>query len=269
MAAPFTSTFTTTGTGITTRVDAGSTTAYTATNGYVFAADTGFIGGTARTVTNAITGTTDPTLYKTERFGTWQYSINVPNGYYDVKLHFVELTNTACNTRIFSVDILNTTTPVNDVSNLDIACEVGANKPDIKAFSNILVNARTLRLKAVAGTVGTPEIAAIEITPHQATVSSFTPAAGATGISVGTAVSGVFSQAMDATSLTSSTVTLTGPGGAVTATVAYDSTSKTMTLMPSAPLAHSTTYTVRLDGTIRDSYGMTMGAATTWTFTTG
>jgi large repetitive protein len=266
LAAQFNSTFTTTGTGVAKRIDAGSSTAYTATNGNVFGADTGFVGGTARTVTNTITGTTDPTLYKTERYGTSQYTIPVPNGTYDVKLHFVELTNTACNTRVFSVDVLNTAL-VNDVSNLDIFCEVGANKPDIKTISSVPVTARSIRLKAVA-VVGNPEIAAIEIVPHVAAAAS-APAAGATGVAVGTTVSAVFAQAMDGTSLTGATVTLSSPGGGVAATVAYDSASKTVTLTPSAPLAHTTTYTVRLDGTIRDSYGMTMGTPYTWTFTTG
>jgi hypothetical protein len=65
-------------------------------------------------------------------------------------------------------------------------------------------------------------------------------------------------------------VTLTSPGGAlVPAAVSYDSASKTVTLTPSSPLAHSTTYTARLDGSIRDSYGMTMGSPYSWTFTTG
>jgi hypothetical protein len=267
LAAQFNSTFTTVGTGVTTRVNAGSTTPYTATNGNVFGADTGFIGGTARTVTNTITGTTDPTLYKTERNGTWQYSIPVPNGTYDLRLHFVELTNTACNTRVFSVDVLNTTL-LNDISGLDIFCEVGANKPDIKTLYNVPVLARSMRLKAVVG-VGTPQIAAIEILPHPPAPTSQTPAAGATGVAVGTTVSATFSQAMDASSVSASTVTLSGPGGAVTATVAYDSATKTVTLTPGAPLAHGATYTARLDGTIRDSYGLAAGAPYTWTFTTG
>jgi hypothetical protein len=269
MSAQFNATFTTSGTGVATRINAGSTTAYTSTSGSVFSADTGFIGGTAHTVTNTITGTTDPTLYKSERTGTWQYAINVPNGTYDLKLHFVELTSTACNQRIFSVDVLNTTL-VNDISNMDIFCQVGANKPNIKTISGVMVSARSLRLKAVAGTVGTPEIAAIEIIPHPPTATPSTPAAGATSVGVGTTVSAVFSQAMDAGSLTSSTVTLTGPGGApVAATVAYDSTSKTVTLTPSAPLAHGTTYTARLDAMIRDSFGVLAGSPSTWTFTTG
>jgi hypothetical protein len=266
LAAQFNSTFTTSGAGTATRVDAGSTTPYTASNGNVFNADSGFIGGTARTVTNTVSGP-DPTLYKTERYGTWQYSIPVPNGNYDVKLHFVELTYTACSKRIFSVDILNTAT-VNDVSNLDIFCEVGANAPDVKTISGVTVTARSLRLKAVVGT-DTPEIAAIEILPHPPTAGTPTPAAGATGLALTTTVSAMFSQAMDASSLTTSTVTLAGPGGGVAATVAYDSASKTVTLTPSAPLAHSTTYTARLDASIRDSYGMTMWAPYSWTFTTG
>ena len=40
-------------------------------------------------------------------------------------------------------------------------------------------------------------------------------------------------------------------------------------MTPSASLAHGTLYTVRLDSTVRDSFGMIMGAPTTWTFTTG
>jgi hypothetical protein len=266
LAAQFNSTFTTTGAGTATRLDAGSTTASTAANGSVFAADAGFLGGTARTVTNTITGA-DPTLYKTERYGTWQYSIPVPNGIYDVRLHFVELTYTACSKRVFSVDILNTAT-VNDVSGLDVYCEVGANTPDIKTIQSVAVTARSMRLKAVVGT-DTPEIAAIEIVPHAPTAATPAPVAGATGVAVGTTVSSVFSQAMDASSLTTSTVTLAGSGGAVTGAVSYDSASKTVTLTPSAPLARSTTYTARLDGSIRDSYGMAMGSAYSWTFTTG
>jgi hypothetical protein len=268
LAAQFNSTFTTTGAATPTRIDAGSTTAYTASNGNVFGADTGFLGGTARAVTNTVAGP-DPTLYKTERYGTWQYSIPVPNGNYDVKLHFVELTYTACSKRIFSVDILNTA-PVNDVSNLDIFCEVGANAPDIKTISGVTVTVRSLRLKAVVGT-DSPEIAAIEILPHPPTAALPPSAASATtGLPVTTTPSAVFSQAMDASSLTPSTVTLTGPGGAlVPAAVSYDSASKTVTLTPSAPLAHSTTYTARLDGSIRDSYGMTMGSPYSWTITTG
>jgi hypothetical protein len=264
LAAPFTSAFSTTGTATPTRIDAGSTTAYTASNGNVFNADAGFLGGTARTVTNTVAGA-DPTLYKTERYGTWQYSIAVPNGNYDLKLHFVELTYTACSKRIFSVDVLNTAT-VNDISNLDIYCEVGANTPDVKTISGVTVTARTLRLKGVVGT-DTPEIAAIEILPHPPTAS---PASATTGVAVTTTVSAVFSQAMDASSLTTSTVTLTGPAGdLVPATVSYDSASKTVTLTPNAPLAHSTTYTARLDGSIRDSFGMTMGSPYSWTITTG
>jgi hypothetical protein len=268
LAAPFTSTFTTTGAATPTRIDAGSTTGYTASNGNVFSADSGFLGGTARAVTNTVSGA-DPALYKTERYGTWQYSIPVPNGNYDVKLHFVELTYTACSKRIFSVDILNTAT-VNDVSNLDVFCEVGANAPDIKTISGVTVTARSLRLKAVVGT-DSPEIAAIEILPHPPT-AALPPsvAAATTGVAVTTTPSAVFSQAMDASSLTPSTVTLAGPGGAlVPAAVSYDSASKTVTLTPTAPLAHSTTYTARLDGSIRDSYGMIMGSPYSWTIATG
>jgi hypothetical protein len=135
-------------------------------------------------------------------------------------------------------------------------------------LTNVPVLGRAMRLKAVVS-VGTPQISAIEIIPHPPAASSLTPVAGATGVAVGTTVTAVFSQAMDPASLTASTVTLSSPGGTVAASVAYDSATKAVTLTPSAPLAHGVTYTARLDGAIRDSYGLTMGAPYTWAFTTG
>jgi hypothetical protein len=74
---------------------------------------------------------------------------------------------------------------------------------------------------------------------------------------------------MDASSITGSTVTLTGPGGPVAASVSYDATSDTVTLTPSARLAFGTVYTARIDATVRGSDGSTLGTPYSWTFTTG
>ncbi len=78
------------------RVNAGGP-AYTDTAGNVWSADTGFNTGTPLSwPTNlAIAGTSDPTLYRTERWDSpsapvMTYSFAVPNGTYQVRLHFAE-----------------------------------------------------------------------------------------------------------------------------------------------------------------------------------
>jgi hypothetical protein len=73
---------------------------------------------------------------------------------------------------------------------------------------------------------------------------------------------------MDPTTITSSTFTLTGPGGAVAAAVAYNGTSNVATLTPSASFAPSTTYTAQLSAAVRASDGTPLGSAVSWSFTT-
>ena len=51
----------------------------------------------------------------------------------------------------------------------------------------------------------------------------------------------------DPATITASSFTVTGPGGPVTGTIAYDDSTRTATLTPSAPLAFSTAYTVAHD----------------------
>ena len=105
--------------------------------------------------------------------------------------------------------------------------------------------------------------------PAPPTVTNQSPAGGATGVTATTTVSATFSRAMDPTTISASSFTLTPSGGsAVAATVAYDSSSNTSTLTPSAPLAYSTQYTARLAGTVAAADGTTLAAPVAWTFTT-
>ena len=81
------------------------------------------------------------------------------------------------------------------------------------------------------------------------TVTARTPAPGATGVAVSTAVTATFSENMDAATLTDATFKLTDPGNTVkAAAVSYSAATLTATLQPNAPLAQSTTYTARLTG---------------------
>ena len=97
------------------------------------------------------------------------------------------------------------------------------------------------------------------------TLTSRSPAGGATGVAVGTKVSGVFSEAVTASSIA---FELRNAANTVVAsTTAYDAPTRTATLTPSAALAPSTTYTATMSGAA-DAAGNVMDPVT-WSFTTG
>ncbi|MFL6127502.1 MAG: DUF4082 domain-containing protein, partial [Mycobacteriales bacterium] len=95
------------------------------------------------------------------------------------------------------------------------------------------------------------------------TVSTRSPAAGATGVSTGTTVTATFSEPIQSGS---AVVALAAGGTAVAGSTAYDAASQTVTFTPSAPLAAGTAYTATVSGA-RDAAGNQMTAAS-WTFTT-
>jgi hypothetical protein len=106
------------------------------------------------------------------------------------------------------------------------------------------------------------------------TVSSTTPAAGATGVATSTSVKATFSEAVDAATVTSSTFELrTAAGALVSATVTYDSAARTATLAPGTALAASSQYTATVKGgtsdpRVKDLAGNALAANVSWTFTT-
>ncbi|HEX5917856.1 MAG TPA: DUF4082 domain-containing protein [Nocardioides sp.] len=96
------------------------------------------------------------------------------------------------------------------------------------------------------------------------TVTSRTPAPGATGVPLGGDVAATFSEPVQQST---ATFELRAPGGAlVPATVSYDAATRTATLDPTAALAATTTYTASLSGA-RDPAGNQMDPVT-WSFTT-
>jgi hypothetical protein len=105
-------------------------------------------------------------------------------------------------------------------------------------------------------------------TPSPPTVTATSPASGATGVPRSTAATATFSRSMDPATITASTFTLTGPTGAVPATVAYDDTTLTATLTPSSPLAVGTSYTARLAASVASRDGSQLGTAISWSFQT-
>ena len=103
------------------------------------------------------------------------------------------------------------------------------------------------------------------------TITSRTPAPGATGVALSVSPTATFSEAMNPATITSSTFTLQKQGAPspVAASVSYSAT--TATLDPTANLDPSSTYTLTVKGGasgVRDVAGNTLLADVTWTFTT-
>jgi hypothetical protein len=104
------------------------------------------------------------------------------------------------------------------------------------------------------------------------TVTKTSPVAGATGVGRTANATATFSEAMDATTITTGTFVLRDPAGSVVAaTVSYNATSRVATLNPAASLNFGTTYTATVSGGaggVKDVSGNPMAADVTWTFTT-
>ena len=106
------------------------------------------------------------------------------------------------------------------------------------------------------------------------TIAGRSPAVGATGVARSANVTVTFSEAMDAATISASTIELRDAANAlVAATVSYDAATGVATLDPTPTLASQLVYTVRvrggtIDPRVKDVAGNALGADSTWTFTT-
>jgi fibronectin type 3 domain-containing protein len=98
------------------------------------------------------------------------------------------------------------------------------------------------------------------------TVTSCSPANGATGIGIGTGVSIVFSEGMDEASVESA-FSLEGAGAPVSGSFSWSSTSA-MTFTPSSSLLHSTDYVIELSTSAKDLAGNAMASSFSSKFST-
>jgi hypothetical protein len=98
-------------------------------------------------------------------------------------------------------------------------------------------------------------------------VVSVTPAQGATNVVINTNVTATFTVAMNPASITASTFTLAGPGGApVAGAVTYNGGTATFT--PAAVLAYGTTYTATITNGVTNKGGVAIFGNYVWSFTT-
>lgn len=100
-------------------------------------------------------------------------------------------------------------------------------------------------------------------------VATSTPANGSTGVPINTAPTATFSVAMNASTVNTSTFTLTGPGGVTVAgNVTYVAGTSAATFTPATLLAYNTLYTATVTTGVTDTIGDKPAANYGWSFTT-
>jgi glucose/arabinose dehydrogenase/endonuclease YncB( thermonuclease family)/methionine-rich copper-binding protein CopC len=105
------------------------------------------------------------------------------------------------------------------------------------------------------------------------TVNSVAPVDGAIGVGASNGASADFSEALNPSTISSSTFTLTKQGASspLSATVSYDPQTLIATLLPGASLQAGSTYTARIKGGssgVKDLAGNALAADRVWSFTT-
>jgi len=101
------------------------------------------------------------------------------------------------------------------------------------------------------------------------TIVSVSPTSSTTGVPLNAVASAGFSEAMDVSSINTSTFTLSSAAGQVAGTVDYDSFSKSATFTSSVNLTALTTYTATVADSVKDLAGNKMLLAYNWFFVTG
>jgi hypothetical protein len=105
------------------------------------------------------------------------------------------------------------------------------------------------------------------------TVVGTVPFPGATNVGISTAISATMSEPIQPSGATSGNVVLTDSQQAVvSATVSYDTATRTVRLQPASLLRAFTFYTVRIKGGptgIKDMAGNPLASDASWTFVTG
>jgi hypothetical protein len=101
-------------------------------------------------------------------------------------------------------------------------------------------------------------------------VSSTNPADSATNVSLDAAVNATFSEAIDPSTITTATFTLTGLGATpIPGKVSYDVPSRIATFTPSSTLAQGTAITATITTGVKDLAGNALASSYVWSFVTG
>ena len=137
--------------------------------------------------------------------------------------------------------------------------------------ATVTAGAKDLAGNALLLTAGSPGIWSFttrDDTPP--TVTAVSPANGATQVNPTTTVNITFSEAMDASTINGTNISLrlSSSGASVTGTVTYNATSHVATFTPAGALGAPANYTVTVSTGVKDLAGNAMAAAFQSTFTT-
>ncbi len=259
------------------RVNAGGPN-YTDSLGNLWAADTNFSGGTAATATGSVTGTADPTLYASQRYGaSFSYVFHVPAGSYQATLKFAETYSGdyAVGDRVFNVSI--NSSPA--LTNFDIYAQAGGDKADDQVFNNIAPSGGliTIQFTGTASTDANAVVEALQIIPEPSTPTftptntfSFTPSRTPTSTAT-PKPSATFTSSSTFTSTASVTPSRT-PTASATSTASLTPTITSTTALTKTPTATNTvsltparTFTLTPTGTPTSTAIFTFSS--TWTTT--
>jgi hypothetical protein len=100
------------------------------------------------------------------------------------------------------------------------------------------------------------------------TISSRSPAPGSSGVATNTTVRVGFSEAMTASTINSSTLTVSVGGSPVAGSVSFDASANIATFTPASPLANNQSYTVVTTTGVRDLAGNSLSNNDSFSFTT-
>ena len=165
------------------------------------------------------------------------------------------------------------TTPVSGVITYDTTNNVATFTPNAPLKGDTLYTATvTTGVTNLCGTAMAANFvwrfttgAAPHVTPP--TVISTIPVNGASGVPLNQIISATFSEAIDCTTVTTSSFTLTDSSGAVAGTVACSGATATFT--PSADLAANSTYTATITTGVAELSCNHLVTKYVWSFTTG
>jgi chitinase len=122
----------------------------------------GYVGDTAPfAVSRSIDNTSDPTLYQTQRWseGAFGYQFDVPNGTYEVELHFAELYRRGANLRKFDVILEGQTV----LADLDVFASAGGAFRALKRSFTVTVSDGELNVDLARGSADNPMLNALKV----------------------------------------------------------------------------------------------------------
>src|SRR3990167_4119851 len=162
------------------------------------------------------------------------------------------------------------TSTTQSVSGTDVSIGISSLSSGTTYYYRITANSGAGTSTGNEASFATTSAPVVEPTPikETLTVTSTSPASGATGVGTNTAVSATFSLIINGSTLTPDTFKLQSDGGAVTGSVTTNSATATFT--PASSMAYNTTYTATITtgAQAANFAGTTLASNHSWSFTT-